>query len=657
MLPRVLAGPIVRRVEPGAACVWIATREPEPVRVEVCTPDASGERLGAARARSVRLGPGLSVHLATVVADRGSFPTDTLLGYDVVVGDDDLDSLGLLDEPASIAYPGLALPTFWISSGGPLRLLHGSCRLLHGAGEDALVSADELLAGSRHDLAGRPSALILTGDQIYGDEVASPLIHHLTDLAAQLMGPGDKTSVPGMPSLDTIDVLARGDLVTRRAGFTSGSAGNHLMSLGEYAAMYVTAWNERAWPARWPPPPPGLTRRDVTRYRRDGVALEETRAALPTVRRVLANLPVYMAFDDHDVTDDWNITREWHDDVYGSASGRRIVANALAAFWAFQGWGNDPSAYEDAFVDTVGAAARRTDEAGGQQLEQLLWDADRWSFVAPTEPPAVVIDTRTQRRFDSERGAARLVGDGELARIRRLARRAGVGDRAPALLVSAVPVFGLELHERRQKYLVKRIGPYAIDFEQWHSNLQGLLDLMRVLIDDLGVTRMVVLSGDVHYGLNIHASFAIEERELAVAQLISSAIKHSGHASRVALRLLGRVVSRGRVRAGWDGPPELTGAARWAQRILHRPVNTDAWDESSPVFLAAALARWVDPDRVPCYREARWYVTPDETRGSPVVAANNIGLVTVDDHAITHRLLGRLHGSARPRTVTIELSR
>jgi len=60
------------------------------------------------------------------------------------------------------------------------------------------------------------------------------------------------------------------------------------------------------------------------------------------VRRALANVPTYMIFDDHDVTDDWNLTARWRDRVRASPAGRRIVANALAAYWAFQGWGNDP---------------------------------------------------------------------------------------------------------------------------------------------------------------------------------------------------------------------------------------------------------------------------------------------------------------------------
>ena len=62
------------------------------------------------------------------------------------------------------------------------------------------------------------------------------------------------------------------------------------------------------------------------------------------MRRALANVPTYMVFDDHDVTDDWNLGRAWRDRVFTSPLGRRIVMNALVAYAVFQDWGNDPCA-------------------------------------------------------------------------------------------------------------------------------------------------------------------------------------------------------------------------------------------------------------------------------------------------------------------------
>ncbi len=70
----------------------------------------------------------------------------------------------------------------------------------------------------------------------------------------------------------------------------------------------------------------------------------------------------------------------------------------------------------------------------------------------------------------------------------------GVEGESPGIFVSPVPVFGLEVQERRQKFLAGRLGPYEIDFEAWHSNLQGLVDFIAILVEELKLRRCVVLS-------------------------------------------------------------------------------------------------------------------------------------------------------------------
>ena len=58
-------------------------------------------------------------------------------------------------------------------------------------------------------------------------------------------------------------------------------------------------------------------------------------------RKVLAHLPSFMIFDDHDVTDDWNFSRKWveivHDksDLYEMWPKR--ITDALVAYWIYQG--------------------------------------------------------------------------------------------------------------------------------------------------------------------------------------------------------------------------------------------------------------------------------------------------------------------------------
>jgi hypothetical protein len=655
---------MVRRAEPERVWIWAATSIDAEVRAEVSLVGPTGlGPLGTGAGRSVRLGPRLWVHLVAVEPDAGAFPTDQLLAYDLelVDGGDSrrLDDLGLLDGPTSLAYGDLRLPSFFLRGRDTpqLRLLHGSCRLLHGLGADAFPAADDLLSATARNTRERPSALFLTGDQIYGDDVAGPLIGRLTELGATLLGAEDDGSVPGVPSLSRIPIYGRQQLVEEQACFSSDKADNHLLSLGEFAAAYVVSWNAATWPDRFAPaaeavPDSVATGRELGRLRHRYDAeidcLEVARRALPAVRRVLANVPLYTVFDDHDVTDDWNLTAEWHGNVERSPTGRRVVANALAAFWAFQGWGNQPPQFDDDFVTAVSAGPGESPDQG-ESFDQTLWSFDRWSFTVPTDPPTVVLDTRTQRTWDSERGAPRLVGPHELRRLRTLFDELPEPGPGPVILVSAVPMFGLELQERRQKFLANKLGPYSIDFEAWHSDLCGLVEFMELVIDDLGLRDCVVLSGDVHYGMTIEASFSIEDRRLRVAQLVSSSFKHSGTLAKSALHLLGRVVQAEHERLGWDHRPAMDSAGV-TRRLTSRPVNTDDWGDG-PVFLSPAVARRAGVTEAPRYRETRRYLAPRERPSSYIVGDANVGLVTIDDGRVEHRLLARgPDGSARAYT-------
>lgn len=666
----ILAGPIIRRAEPGRVHLWLATRVDAEIRAEVVSLGASGGRVGGGTGRSVALGPNLFVHLVEALPDDGTFPLDEVLGYDIEVPGPDGDrprrlaDLGLLSGAASLAYGELALPTFFLRGAATpeLHLLHGSCRLLHGKGEDSFPAADEVLAASAADPTTRPSAFFLTGDQIYGDDVAGPLIGHLTRLGAELLGPEDDTSVPDLPALSSIPIYGRQSLACERAKFTSDKAGNHLLSLGEYVAAYVIAWNGDQWPARFPPADEAIPEnraqgRELTRLRRqydeELARLEVARRALPAVRRVLANVPVYTAVDDHDVTDDWNLTLEWRRNVERSPTGRRVVANALAAFWAFQGWGNAPRHFDDTFVATV-AAGPGTSAEQGEAFDQTLWSFHRWGYHAPTEPPTVVLDTRTLRSWASEQSPARLIDADHLAGVRALIEEARPAGTGPVILVSAVPVFGLEIQERRQRFLAGKVGPYRIDFEAWHSDLQGLVDFMRLLIDDLGLRGCVVLSGDVHYGLNVQASFSVDDEVLHVAQLVSSSFKHSGTLAKVALQLLGRTVSAEHERLGWDHSPTLEASTGLVRRLVDRPVNTND-EPDSPVFLSPALARRARPEEPPRYRETRRYVGPAERPESVIVGEANVGLVSIAGDRVVHRLLART-GPETTTTYTSTLS-
>ena len=162
------------------------------------------------------------------------------------------------------------------------------------------------------------------------------------------------------------------------------------------------------------------TSRRTTRARPDA---DDFYDSLPRVRRALANVPTYMVFDDHDVTDDWNIGRAWRDRVHTSPLGRRIITNALVAYALFQDWGNDPLRYRK---DPFGRARPRlrhqplaranpgdTMPVGSTSCSRGC--SGSTSPIRRTPPPqlkwhcsvdgprhrVIVLDTRTRRSFRS----------------------------------------------------------------------------------------------------------------------------------------------------------------------------------------------------------------------------------------------------------------
>src|SRR6185312_16173101 len=57
------------------------------------------------------------------------------------------------------------------------------------------------------------------------------------------------------------------------------------------------------------------------------------------IRQVFAVLPVYMIFDDHEVTNSWNISPAWRSCALRRGLEQTRV-DGVVAYWIYQGWGN-----------------------------------------------------------------------------------------------------------------------------------------------------------------------------------------------------------------------------------------------------------------------------------------------------------------------------
>jgi hypothetical protein len=702
--PTLLAGPILRRAEPERVCIWIASSKPVSMRAEIFRVDdlkkatdayeskINAKAIGLGSAESLRLGERLYIGLVTACpiqeeedvdddddddddvvnndshTSKVGFPTDDLLAYDLEISCKDgyvkksetLKDLGLLSGNNAIIYGDqfgagdddnnknndILLPTFFLRGPNtPLNVLHGSCRKLHGKGEDCLAIADKLIKDSAKDINRRPSALFLTGDQIYADDVAGPLIRYLNQFGVNLLG--WEEGINGIhQKLSEIDIGERQRIVTEHAKFTSDNASNHLLSFGEFAAMYLIGWNIENWPNSYPDIRT-IPHRKQKRYRMEIKQLERARKAMPAVRRVLANIPTYMIFDDHEITDDWNITMEWHEGVKASDCGKQVVANGFAAFWAFQGWGNDPNLYSDEFIQHIVKYLEKNGSINFSErkaFEDYLWDFHGWTFNAPTSPPTIFLDCRTQRQYDSVNGPPILLDDEGLHALSRAALQADYEKEDQLIIVSPTPVFGFELAEELQEYLASKSTVYKWDLETWASNEKGFIRFLTFLNQNMASRHCIFLSGDVHYGFTMRASFKLlqkrngkENLATSITQLTSSALKTTSLSKEVIINeVLGRLSqlfsSRRSMRIGWNDMPSKS------QKLKHQKKNGIMYADEHRVKPNSDAIERKPPDWI----ESRYIVKASGfSIPSLVITDNNIGLVTIDKHRskIFHKLL------------------
>ena len=654
--------------------------------------------IGIGTTATLRLGQML--HVALVIAlpinndkkegieNINRFPADEILAYDVEIFLDSnsnsqairLNDLGLLAGESSIAYNnkiGILLPTFLLPGNyNTTTLLHGSCRKLHGDGEDCLAAADELIAASVEDVSNRPRALFLTGDQIYADDVAMPLIQYLTKFGIQLLGWEEQ--IHGInKKLTEIGIGERQQIVRDHAKFTSQKAGNHLLSFGEFVAMYLLAWNAENWPDTIREPDLSTTNLNSSTnndsnnndkiddiYHKQLKELKQAYAVLPSVRRVLANIPTYMIFDDHDITDDWNITKEWYENVRNSDCGKQIVSNSLAAFWVFQGWGNNPDLYGRDFIDKITSYLQKEGKADSRDFEDYLWYFHGWSFSVPTNPLAIFLDCRTQREYNSIKGAPQLLSEKALQSLSRIAHKSNYRTSDPLIIISPTPVFGFELAEKLQGYLAHLSGPYNWDLESWSSSEHGFARFNTFLIENLRPSYCVFLSGDVHYGFTMDAKFTvlsqdgrIEEKRMQAIQLTSSALKSTSFGGRLIIgdildRIYEFISKKKAVRIGWN---VQSGFPKQIDRLLQEQNKSNVPNEKlSSVILQLdessnskksldILKNHFEIEKTPAWMESRRIIKTSGYKHTSVLADNNLGMVILDNYSkmIKHKLLVR----------------
>jgi len=545
-LPDILAGPLLRRAAPRRLVLWLAASCPLELQLTLISDDISRTHdLDAATTR-IAVGAQAYLHLIDLPLDD-ALPQDVLIAYDLAYRDES-GWCSMRDWGQSLCYDGEPLPTLVLRSRYD-NLLHGSCRKPHHPVQDGLARADRWLSARHADSAARPAALLMTGDQIYADDVAGPMLAAIHALIARLglydecLEGTDITSggelyardetyyrreelLPAIRSTEALREKFFGGV--RKPIFTTASAENHLITFAELLAMYLLVWSPTPW-RLLTVEIPELTPKEQVRYRDQQPQIDAFVEGLPGVARLLAHLPTLMIFDDHDVTDDWNLSAAWEAAVYEHPFSRRIVGNALIAYLLCQGWGNDP----DGLAEPLAASREWLDSASvdnrldGEMHNQLVTRLLRftgWGYTIDSTPRLVVLDTRTRRwrRAGHSHQPSGLMDWEALSEFQQ-----ELLEEPSVIIVSPAPVFGVKLIEGIQRLFTWFGKPLLVDAENWMAHPGAAHTLLNILRHSRTPQRYVILSGDVHYSFVYAITIRQRRNSPRMWQITSSGLKNT----------------------------------------------------------------------------------------------------------------------------------
>jgi hypothetical protein len=375
----------------------------------------------------------------------------------------ELDGETRWPEPDS-PFPPSVIRT--LDESGPVEVVFGSCRVALPNEPPYTLSKDEDPRGLEED-ALRALALEL----IHGEREAPHLVLML----------GDQVYVDeGSPQ-------TREFIRSRRD--TSVPPGEEVADFEEYTRLYWESWGE------------------------------------PVIRWLFSTVSTAMVIDDHDMHDDWKISRSWLDEMRNEPWWRERVLSGLVSYWVYQHIGNlSPDRLEE---EEEFKAAVEADDAAAVLREFVEWvDGDGegkvWSFkrdIGATR--LIVVDDRTGRVLREDRRS--IFDDHEWDWIQGEAK----GDFDHVLFATTdpwllTPAFHyLEAWSEavcdgvwggRAAEIGERIRR-GVDFDHW-SAFGMSFNRLTSLVEELSSGRrgappasISVLSGDVHHAYLAEAGF------------------------------------------------------------------------------------------------------------------------------------------------------
>lgn len=237
----------------------------------------------------------------------------------------------------------------------------------------------------------------------------------------------------------------------------------------------------------------------------------------PAIRWLLSTVSSAMIFDDHDVHDDWNISRAWLDEMHATDWWEEHIVGAIMSYWIYQHAGNLSPDEQD----RDGLLARCHEAGDAEALlrefarrSAYTTDGVRWSYHRDLDGTRlVVIDSRAGRVLDE--GARSMLDEDEWSWVAE--QMTGGFDHL--LVASSLPWLlapGMHYLEAWSEAVCDGAwGPLAaracerlrqaLDLEHWaafHESFERLAELQRAVgAGERGEppATIVTLSGDVHH--------------------------------------------------------------------------------------------------------------------------------------------------------------
>ncbi len=540
----------------------------------------------------------------------------------------------------------------------------------------------------------RPHQLFLTGDQIYADDVNETLLEHLIEASETLLGwpePLFGTGLDDELEPEALEPGERQNTASDKAKFTSDEADNHLFRLGEFYAMYIFAWSDLLWPT------------DMSGFDQHTQTFQAT---LPQVRRALANIPVYMMCDDHEITDDWGLHLQWCVSVFGAELGKRVMQNGLIAFALCQAWGNTPERFQSndptqpspgsqllnlverwrARVKDIDADAaeqrdierqlrrhlgipNNTSELNALKTERVLPDFPEkifWSYtVQGNNYQTLVLDTRTWRAFPPLNQAypANKINAPALLSLAGFSKQFAEisADKELTFVISPPPVIMVPwIAWIKNHYFV---SSEKGDQEDWELQAETVQQLLAKLAEQ---QRVVFLCGDVHHGFTSRIRYTQAAKDAVFANFTSSPLKNQDKLTRgyfdsyfgahqIGYHLWGAKLPDPEIRRRLLPGGDLD----WCYRIdfiMMNPLTEPSQALPAPTSgdtSAAALSKTTEIARVHTAYSDQW------ADGKEIVGRNHIGQISLQWSEVNKQASQTLHWKSPkddPLTTTYNVS-